>query len=218
LPYLVCFCYDGIGSRLRQLGIAEGGDTQYKNPNICFSLKDDHIVLTDGSLWDLRAPHLVHRFDKLSNGGFGAFSPNGNDVSGADCSCPSSLVAGICDACPKLSYCDMVDTYQVIIDNSVWDLRTHNLLKMTGLDQCCVQFSAFGHVIYGYRRPPSDDVVDFLQGRKRTREYSSFSVLDSLDYSMIHIQELEKQVMVRNTMRKTIMGTLYFVRVMVVTL
>ena len=69
------FCgWYGTGSRLRQLGVLEGGDTQYKNPNICFSLKDDHIVLTDGSLWDLRAPRLLHRFDKLSNGGYGAFN------------------------------------------------------------------------------------------------------------------------------------------------
>lgn len=69
-----------IGVVLRNLHESEGTGTQYRNPNVCFSLADDSILLTDGTLWDLRTPSIVHRFDKLSNGGYGVFHPNGNEV------------------------------------------------------------------------------------------------------------------------------------------
>ena len=54
----------------------------YRNPNFCFSSNDDgdNLVLTDGSLYDIRTGSIIHRFDKLSTNGCCTFHPNGNSV------------------------------------------------------------------------------------------------------------------------------------------
>lgn len=48
--------------------------------NCCFS-PCDSTILTDGMLWDARLPtRALHKFDKLSNVGYGWFHPGGNEV------------------------------------------------------------------------------------------------------------------------------------------
>jgi hypothetical protein len=48
----------------------------------CIFAHCDTIVLSDGVLWDVRMSSIraIHKFDKLSNSGFGHFHPNGNEV------------------------------------------------------------------------------------------------------------------------------------------
>ena len=154
-----------LGTILQTIQInptGQGPTTSGRSPNICFSPADVQTVLCEGVLWDLRGPTVIHRFDRLSNGGsFGAFHPNGNDV---------------------------------LIDGTVWDLRTHSLrTMMTGVEQCVFRFSANGDVIYAFR-PGGLDNEDFRP--KRSRELTAIHVIDAADYQSIHIQETERHTLV----------------------
>jgi hypothetical protein len=84
--------------------------------------------------------------------------------------------------------------HDVMIDSTVWDIRTHNLRCMTGVDQCVVRFNAHGDVIYAYRPVPGDDME---LGRKRPRDFSAVHVLDAKDYRCFHLHDTERQIMVR---------------------
>ncbi|RQM29736.1 hypothetical protein B5M09_001085 [Aphanomyces astaci] len=57
----------------------EGGNTYGDSSNCSFSPWDT-TLLSDGLLWDVRSTKLVHKFDKLSNVGYGVFNPSGNEV------------------------------------------------------------------------------------------------------------------------------------------
>lgn len=46
----------------------------------CFSPDGNNTVLHDGLLWDVRAPKVVHKFDKLSENGHCTFKPDGSQV------------------------------------------------------------------------------------------------------------------------------------------
>jgi HIV-1 Vpr-binding protein len=89
----------------------------------------------------------------------------------------------------------------VVIDSSVWDLRTFSLRCMTGVDQCVMRFSAWGDVMYAFR-PPGLLGEEGEGGRgKRQRDGHTIHILDASDYKAIQVHESERQVLVSQPIR-----------------
>ncbi|RHY32518.1 hypothetical protein DYB32_002493 [Aphanomyces invadans] len=66
-------------SHLADASRGEPGHTYGDSSNCSFS-PCDATVLSDGLLWDVRSSALLHKFDKLSNFGYGFYNPSGNEV------------------------------------------------------------------------------------------------------------------------------------------
>lgn len=66
----------------------------------------------------------------------------------------------------------------VLLDGTVWDLRTQSLrTMMPGVEQCAVKFSASGDVLYAYRPGGLDEAdVNFRPSSKRARDLTCFQV------------------------------------------
>ncbi len=83
----------------------------------------------------------------------------------------------------------------VLLDGTVWDLRTHSLrTMMPGVEHCAVKFSACGDVLYAYRPGGHEDAESF-RNNKRARELTCIQVIDAADYQTIHVQETERNVL-----------------------
>lgn len=83
---------------------------------------DDHLVLNDGVVWDIRCPgsgsttRPVHKIDKFQDVVSGVFHPNG---------------------------------LEIVVGSAVWDMRTWRLLHtVQALDKLEVTFSENAEVIY----------------------------------------------------------------------
>ena len=98
----------------------------YKNPNFCFSSNDegDNLVLTDGTLWDVRTDFLIHRFDKLSTSGICSFHPNGNSLI-IDSTIWDIRNFNLLRSVPVLDGCNMKfnDTGDVLFANNPYSLE-----------------------------------------------------------------------------------------------
>ncbi|KAF0688817.1 Aste57867_19639 [Aphanomyces stellatus] len=66
-------------SQLRDELRTEAGNTYGDNSNCAFA-PSDTTLLADGLLWDVRTSKMLHKFDKLSNFGYGFYNPSGNEV------------------------------------------------------------------------------------------------------------------------------------------
>lgn len=57
-----------------------GAERHNKAPlSACFS-RTDRLLLFGASLWDPRAPKLVHQLDELAEGAAGCFHPNDQEI------------------------------------------------------------------------------------------------------------------------------------------
>lgn len=138
--------------------------------NVAFSPMDGQLVLSDGFLWDVRGRGLL--VHRFDKLSNGAGNHGVFHPNGND----------------------------VVMDSSVWDLRTFSLRCMTGVDQCVMRFSAKGDVMYAFRPPflSGDDpeTGGVRPNSKRARDVNCIHILDASDYKAIQVHESERQVVV----------------------
>lgn len=121
-----------------------------RSPNISFSPAENHLILCDGVLWDDRAAGGRMVVHRFDRLSHGGSNFGAFHPNGND----------------------------VLLDGTVWDLRTHSLkTMMPGVEHCAVKFSACGDVLYAYRPGGFDDAEGgFRANQKRAREITCFQV------------------------------------------
>lgn len=128
----------------------------YDRPQISFVGDDEHLLVFDGKLWDIRSSQCVHRFDKLSNSGMTAVHP-----------------------CKP----------EILIDSSVWDLRTFNLAQTIPiLDGCKMNFNTVHSVLFAHKVPNFQEFQPNI-------ENNFFHVLDASYYQHLHTEMIDKENM-----------------------
>jgi hypothetical protein len=125
-----------------------------RSPNISFSPAENHLILCDGVLWDDREAGGRMVVHRFDRLSHGGSNFGAFHPNGND----------------------------VLLDGTVWDLRTHSLkTMMPGVEQCAVKFSACGDVLYAYRPGGFEDAEGgFRANQKRAREITCFQVRLSL--------------------------------------
>ncbi|CAM9975755.1 unnamed protein product [Ectocarpus sp. 12 AP-2014] len=87
---------------------------------------------------------------------------------------------------------------EVVVDEGVWDLRTHRLLRtLPCQDGTVMKPDPGGDVFYTYKPAPAGDFFDLPQ--KRAAQDTCFGVLDSSTYDQIHSHDTEKAVIQLST-------------------
>ncbi|CBJ28543.1 conserved unknown protein [Ectocarpus siliculosus] len=87
---------------------------------------------------------------------------------------------------------------EVVVDEGVWDLRTHRLLRtLPCQDGTVMKPDPGGDVLYTYKPAPAGDFFDLPQ--KRAAQDTCFGVLDSSTYDQIHSHDTEKAVIQLST-------------------
>ncbi|KAL5103497.1 Protein mahjong [Taenia crassiceps] len=130
---------------------------------------DDHLVLNDGVVWDIRCPgsgsttRPVHKIDKFQDVVSGVFHPNG---------------------------------LEIVVGSAVWDMRTWRLLHtVQALDKLEVTFSENAEVIYaGNFGMEFDDPLDEIVQSGRAAMQSMFRTVDALDYSLIASVDVKHRI------------------------
>nr|CDS14991.1 protein vprbp [Echinococcus granulosus] len=130
---------------------------------------DDHLVLNDGVVWDIRCPgsgsttRPVHKIDKFQDVVSGVFHPNG---------------------------------LEIVVGSAVWDMRTWRLLHtVQALDKLEVTFSENAEVIYaGSFGMDFDDPLDEIVQSGRVAMQSMFRTVDALDYSLIASVDVKHRI------------------------
>lgn len=107
--------------------------SEYEANKATFSM-DDHLVLNDGVVWDVRSrvtpTSPVHKIDKFQDVISGIFHPNGMEI---------------------------------IVSSAVWDMRTWRLLRtVQALDKFESTFSEKADIIYAGRYPLASWCNNFL--------------------------------------------------------
>ncbi|VDK43521.1 unnamed protein product [Taenia asiatica] len=143
---------------------------------------DDHLVLNDGVVWDIRCPgsgsttRPVHKIDKFQDVVSGVFHPNG---------------------------------LEIVVGSAVWDMRTWRLLHtVQALDKLEVTFSENAEVIYAGKSLENffllfksfhfgmefDDPLDEIVQSGRAAMQSMFRTVDALDYSLIASVDVKHRI------------------------
>eukprot|EP00752_Nemacystus_decipiens_P017886 g16035.t1 len=87
---------------------------------------------------------------------------------------------------------------EVLVDEGVWDLRTHRLLRTLPVqDGTVMKPDPGGDVLYTYRPAPAGEFFDVPS--KRAAQDTCFGVLDSSTYEQIHSHDTEKAVIQLST-------------------
>ncbi|KAM3179601.1 hypothetical protein ACTXT7_000336 [Hymenolepis weldensis] len=128
--------------------------SEYEANKATFSM-DDHLVLNDGVVWDVRSrvtpTSPVHKIDKFQDVISGVFHPNGMEI---------------------------------IVSSAVWDMRTWRLLRtVQALDKFESTFSEKADIIYAacFDRSSNSSIEEYPESSIQT----IFRTVDSLDYSLI---------------------------------